>query len=268
MNTLRHATRRSRLARLLSNLSLILLFTTLIPGCAKDGLAVSPVTAAVPIANQTPMIIPPIHPVLPQEPFQAFVTTYNVPPTNTNVPISLQAEWYGEGIPYDNAEQGFSFRSSAAGNIIGLGIMMPVSGYSHTVLLWDSATQVILATAVVKGIDSAFTYTSLTTSVPIQANHAYVVGYSTLAIGNTPGQFSKGNEFYGIQGFLVDRGEGLSIPMLPFREGNITVEDAVSDNYGSGAVPANPFPIPACWAPPGQSRLILGICDIEFAIPI
>jgi hypothetical protein len=264
MNTLPRATRR--LVRLLSNLSVILLFAALIPSCAKDGLAVSPVTVALPIANQTPMIIPPIHPILPQEPVQAFITTYNVPLTSNDEALGLAL---AAGLGYgDNAEIGFAFRSSVAGSIIGLGTLLPSTHFSHTVTLWDSATQVKLATiAVPNNSTTVFTYAAFAAAVSIQANHAYIVGFNSLAIGNTMlNENSPGNWFYSPQGLFVDGGLGSDLPLLPFREGNITVENAFAYDYGTIRVPVNLFPPASSWN--GQPNGFFGLCDIEFAVPI
>src|ERR1700742_2439515 len=91
-----------------------------------------------PTANQTQLIIPPIHPILPQQPYQTFVNTYNVAPTSNNKIIMLDVGWFDsqDGSETDgtfgNGFIGFAFRSSVAGNVNGLGLMMPYAGYSHT----------------------------------------------------------------------------------------------------------------------------------------
>lgn len=249
---------RCRVVRLLP----ALLFATLLQSCAKDGLNVS--QSRVPAANSTPLLIPPIHPITSQQPFQAYITTYDVPLTSNDEALFLGTG----GLDYNsNAEIGFVFRSSVAGTVIGLGILLPTTGFTHTVTLWDSATQAVLATiAVTNKSAAAFTYAALTTTVPIQANHPYIVGYNTLAIGNANGISSPGNWIYSVQGLFVDGGQGSDLPLLPFREGNITVENAFYNNYGTGRVPANLFPPTTCWN--DEPNGFLGTCDLEFAIPI
>jgi len=254
MTTLPH-----RLLKFLPALSLALLLQS----CAKDGLTVS--SPIVPLANSIPLLIPPIHPITSQQPFQAFITTYNVPLTNND-----EALFLGSGALDDNsnAEIGFAFRSNVAGTAIGLGILLPTTGFSHMVTLWDSATQVELASiAVPNNSKTAFTYAAFTTTVPIQANHPYVVGYNTLAIGNANGSSSPGDWIYSVQGIFVDGGQGSDLPEYPFREGNITVENVFYNNYGTGRVPANLFPTTiASWEE--WNNGYFGLCDLEFAVPI
>lgn len=253
-----------RLVRLLPRLSIVFLIAVLLQGCAKDSFTISP----VPFPPPSPFPPHPINLYPTQTPFQAFVTKYNVPVTNTSESIVFTKVDFGlytrsGTLIYDEAELGFAFRTSVSGSIIGLGTMLPATGYAHTVTLWDSATQVVLATTTVTGQSaSAFTYEDFASIVPIQANHGYVVGYNTLAIGIPVDTFSTGNYSYLIDGIYVDGGQGNNIPLFPFTEGTITVENAFEFNYGDGQPPANLFPAASNWATPGNG--FFGLCDIAF----
>jgi hypothetical protein len=182
MNTLFRAAFR-RLVRLQPALSLVLLFAGLLQGCVKDSFVISPVPTPIP----TPVPIHPINYYPTQTPFQAFVTKYDVPFTNTSESIGLSAgdfDTYTRSgtLVYSAAELGFAFRSSVSGTILGLGTMLPATGFAHTVTLWDSATQLVLATATVTNQSpSIFTYADFSATVPIQADHGYVVGSMSMA---------------------------------------------------------------------------------------
>jgi hypothetical protein len=253
-----------RLVRLFPTLSIVFLFAALLQGCAKDSFTLSP----LPFPAPSPFPPHPINLYPTQTPFQAFVTKYNVPVTNTSESIWLTVGDFGTytrsgTLVYYEAELGFAFRTSVAGSILGLGTLLPATGFAHTVTLWDSATQVALATTTVTGQSaSVFTYTDFASTVPIQANHGYVVGYNTLAIGIPVDTFSTGNDFYLVDGILVDGGQGSNIPLFPFTEGTITVENAFKFNYGDGQPPANLFPTASNWGTPGNG--FFGLCDIAF----
>jgi hypothetical protein len=264
MNTLLPTTFRRRQTRLLSALTLAFLFTVLLQSCAKDSMVISPSPVPIP----TPIPIHPINYYPTQTPFQAFVTKYNVPITNTSETIGLSSgdfdTYTRSGIfVYTAAELGFAFRSSVAGTVLGLGTMLPATGFAHKVTLWDSATQTVLATASVTGQSvSVFTYADFGATVPIQANHGYVVGYNTLAVGNAVNSFSTGNEIYLVNGILVDGGQGSNLPLFPFTEGTITIENAFENNYGDGQPPADLFPTASNWST--QANGFFGLCDIAF----
>jgi hypothetical protein len=253
-----------RLIRLLPAFSLVFVFAGLLQGCAKDSFTLSP----VPFPAPSPFPPHPINLYPTQTPFQAFVTKYNVPVTTTSESIWFSTVDFGTytrsgTLIYSEAELGFAFRSSVAGTALGLGTMLPATGYAHTVTLWDSATQVVLATATVTGQSaSVFTYSNFAATVAIQANHGYVVGYNTLAIGIPLDTFSTGNDFYLVDGILVDGGQGNNIPLFPFTEGAITVENAFSLKYGDGQPPTNLFPAASDWGTPGNG--FFGLCDIAF----
>jgi hypothetical protein len=263
MYTLLRATFR-RLVRLLPALSFVFLFAALLQGCVKDSFTISP----IPFPGPSPFPPHPINLYPTQTPFQAFVTKYNVPITNTSETIGLSSGTFDSytrsgTFVYFGAELGFAFRSSVAGTALGLGTLLPATGFAHTVTLWDSATQVVLATATVTGQSaSVFTYADFASTVPIQANHGYVVGYNNLAIGIPVDTFSTGNEIYLVSGILVDGGQGSNLPLFPFTEGTITVENAFEYLYGDGQPPAILFPAAANWS--SQPNGFFGLCDIAF----
>jgi hypothetical protein len=102
--------------------------------------------------------------------------------------------------------------------------------------------------------------------VAIEANHGYVVGYYTQAIGTTAGVASPGDMFYNIQGLFVDDYHALDQPLLPFTEGNITVENAFSYDFGYSPIRAGWFPTGADWYP--DQNGYFGLCDLVFSPPL
>jgi hypothetical protein len=208
-------------------------------------------------------------PITTVTPMQAFITKYNIPLTPTDTALFLPAvDFYG--IPdqgqYDQAELGYAFRTSAVGFVFELGTLLPDSGFIHTVTLWDSATQSVLAQLTVTNLSgSAFTYAGLdsSTAILLQANHGYVIGLNSTAVGNPVNSSSVGNNVYAPNGLFVDQGAGSDISLLPFTEGPITVERGFIYNYGYQAQPASFFPPSSSWQ--SQDNGFLGICDFGFA---
>ena len=247
MNNKPRSVRRS-LSGIVLPFASILLFCTFLSSCQKYQ-----------VGANTPTVTP----------MQAFITRYNIPLTPTDTALFLQAvDFYG--IPdqgqYDQAELGFAFRTSTSGIVFELGILLPDSGFIHTVTLWDSATQTILArTDVISLSTSSFTYTGLDSStvITLQANHGYVIGLNSTAVGNPVNSASVGNRVYAPQGLYVDQGAGSDISLLPFTEGPITVERGFIYNYGYQAQPAAFFPPKSSWA--SQDNGFLGICDFGLA---
>jgi Domain of unknown function (DUF4082) len=239
------------------------LLAFLFQACAKQSLVISP--GPLPLPNPIP--IHPINYYPVQTPFQAFITRYNIPITGTNSALGLSPGDFGDdtrsGMIYNEAELGFAFRSSVSGVARALGTLLPATGFTHTVTLWDSATQTILASVDVNSQSTGvFTYTNFASTVPIQANHGYVIGFNTLATGNALNTYSAGNSFFLVSGFIVDGGLGSDLPLFPFTEGSITVENIFSYNYGDGRAPANLFPPSSMWN--GQPNGFFGLCDLSF----
>jgi hypothetical protein len=200
---------------------------------------------------------------------QAFITKYNIPLSPTDTALFLLAvDFYG--IPdqgqYDQAELGYAFRTSVGGVVYELGTLLPDTGFAHTVTIWDSATQTLLGQLDVTNLAGAsFTYAGLDSSkaIVLQANHGYVIGVNSTAVGNPVNSSSVGNGVYAPQGLYVDQGAGSDISLLPFTEGTITVERGFIYNYGYKSVPANFFPPSSSWS--SQDNGFLGICDFGFA---
>jgi hypothetical protein len=241
--------RRSLMARPALQLVSVFLFSFVFQACLK--LQPDP----FPITTVTPM--------------QAFITKYNIPLSPTDTALFLTAVDFF-GIPdqgqYDQAELGYAFRTSAAGVVFELGTLLPSPGFVHTVTIWDSATQTVLGPLNVTNLSSSsFAYAGLdsSTAILLQANHGYVIGVNSTAVGNPVNSSSVGNNVYAPNGLYVDQGAGSDISLLPFTEGTITVERGFIYNYGFQAQPASFFPPPSSWQ--SQDNGFLGICDFGFA---
>jgi hypothetical protein len=240
--------RRNRLLKLVLPFASILLFSTFLSSCIKYQ-----------VGANTPTVTP----------MQAFITKYNIPATPTDTATALlPVDMYG--IPnkgeYNQAEFGFAFRTSTPGVVFELGTLLPDSGFIHTVTLWDSATQTILArTDVINLSKISFSYTGLDSStvVTLQANHGYVIGLNSTAVGNPVNSASVGNMIYAPQPLLVDQGQGNTIFLCPFTEGPITVERGFIYNYGYQAQPSVFFPPASSWS--SQDNGFLGLCDFGLA---
>ena len=202
-------------------------------------------------------------------PVQQFITTYNVDTNQTQPFITLVPEVLNTvttfGTTYQQAELGFAFRTSIAGSVFALGFLEPDSSYVHTVTLWDSATQTILAQKNIYNLSGiTFTYDTLSPSevVVLQPNHGYVLGINSLGVNNLLNAYNAGNLFYFVGGITDYNPAGNPFtPITPFTEGTITVETGFVYNYGTQAPPANLFP-------PNfgiSGNALMGLCDIGFA---
>jgi hypothetical protein len=248
MNTQPRTVRRNRLSGIVLPFASILLFSTFLSSCTKYQ-----------VGANTPTVTP----------MQAFITRYDIPLNTMDTALGLLAvnfyDTKDEG-QYDQAELGFAFRTSTPGVVFELGTLLPDSGFIHTVTLWDSATQTVLArTDVISISKTSFTYTGLDSStvVTLLANHGYVIGVNSTAVGNPVNSSSVGNSVYAPQGLFVDQGAGSDINLVPFAEGPITVEQGFLYNYGYQAQPAVFFPPKSSWL--DQDNGFLGLCDFGFA---
>ena len=127
-------------------------------------------------------------------------------------------------------------------------------------------TQTVLGQLNVTNLSSSsFTYAGLdsSTAILLQANHGYVIGVNSTAVGNPVNSSSVGNNVYAPNGLYVDQGAGSDISLLPFTEGTITVERGFIYNYGYEAQPASFYPPALSWQ--SQDNGFLGICDVGFA---
>lgn len=164
------------------------------------------------------------------------------------------------------AEIGYAFRSSSDGAITSLGVLLPTTGFKHTVTLWDSATGQVLAQADVPTLTGGkWTYVSLALAgqaVPIVANHGYIVGFNSLAVGNPIGTFSPGNKIYILDGIYTLGGGGPKIPIIAFTKGPITFENQYTVLYNTPI--SNPIFPPS--GSVGATGLfdVPGVCDIGF----
>jgi len=245
MNTQPRTVRRNRLPRIVLPFASILLFSTFLSSCTKYQ-----------VGANTPTVTP----------MQAFITKYDIPLNTMDTALFLQPTTFynfnnGE---YNAVEAGYAFRTSTKGVVFELGTMLPDSGFLHTVTLWDSATQTILArTDVINGSKVSFSYTGLDSStvVTLQANHGYVIGMNSTAVGNPILSASLGNWIYVALGLYVDQGEGNDINLVPFTEGPITIEQGFV--YEFQTQPAVLFPPASSWV--GQDNGFMGLCDFGFA---
>jgi hypothetical protein len=166
------------------------------------------------------------------------------------------------------AEIAFAFRSANPGVISQLGIYAPVSAVAHTVTLWDSATgQVLVQLNITTNSPGEWSYASVGQTnqvLGIEANHGYIIGFNTLAVGvpiNTDTVANQVYTFNGIYDFKANAPPG-NLPMLPFTEFGITFEGWYMVNYDT--------PISAPLFPPQGSLqsfdvvAFFGAVDIEF----
>ena len=160
----------------------------------------------------------------------------------------------------------YSFRSSVPGAVTSLGLLLPSTGYEHTVTLWDS-TGLVLAQAEVPSLDSGhWTYVDLAIvnqEVIIQPNQLYFVGFNTLAVGVPINTESPGNWIYLLDGLNgVSPISGPEPGIMPFTSGAITYLNYYIDFYD---VPNTRLPFPGFSesSPYGQ-HTVPGVCDIGF----
>jgi hypothetical protein len=201
-------------------------------------------------------------------PVRQYINTYNIGFSQTQPYLDLSTGGFDDAIPngttYQQAEIGIAFRTSVPGVVFELGIWLPDSSYVHTVTLWDSATQTILAQKNVYNYGKNFSYDTLSPNelVTLQPNHGYVLGVNSLALGNPLNAFNAGNEIFFTAG-LTDFNPAASpnTPATPMTEGPITVETGFIYNYGILPTPSNPFP-PVF---NNNSGGLTGLCDFGFA---
>jgi hypothetical protein len=167
-------------------------------------------------------------------------------------------------IPSQKMVSAYAFRSSTPGAVTSLAILEPAAGYAHTIELWDSASGQLLTEANITTVDSGrWASVSLALNgqeVLIQANHGYVVGFNSLAVGHTPDQNTNGELVY-LETWESDQAGFLPSPILPFTRNSITFEGESEYLYNPTDVillspPFNDFY--------GGGGTIIGTCDIGF----
>jgi len=189
---------------------------------------------------------------------------------------SITVNYVPDSFSHGGVEFGYTFQASAPGTIIQLGLRLPDINFTHTVTLWDSATQTILAEADILNQSSLkFSYVNLAANnqqVVIQPNHTYIISWNSLSKENgaTINSGQAGNHFYYIQ---MWEGSTLGTPnyltIFPFMYKHITVTACYLNEYPSTPKGGgNPFaitPFPIGHSVPGID--IYGLCDIDY-IPL
>jgi hypothetical protein len=253
MNSTPHYIVRKPTSKLAFGLVPIIFFTLLLGACNKiTGLLIPGGT--IPFGIVTPV--------------QQFLNTYNIGYSQTLPYLDVFSTSFDDvtpnGTTYQEAELGFAFRTAVPGVVFELGLWLPDSSYVHTVTLWDSATQTILAQKNIYNYGRSFTYDTLAQNelVTLQPNHGYVLGVNSLAIGNFLNAYNAGNSIFSITG-ISDFNPAASpfTPATPNTEGSITIETGFIYNYGIQPTPANPFP-PVF---NNESGGLSGLCDLGFA---
>ena len=209
---------------------------------------------------------------LEQTPFKSYTDSiFALSGTGTVLTISAVAindnnKQGSSGADQGQAEVGYAFRCSVAGAVTSLGVLLPTTGFQHTVTLWDSTTGQVLAQTNVPSINGGkWTYVSLALagqSVVIQPDHGYIVGFNSLAVGNPINTFNAGNEIYILDGIYTGGGAGPKLPILPFTRGPITFENYYLVNYDT-PVPMPIFP-PTAASAFSSNFDVPGVCDIGF----
>jgi len=209
---------------------------------------------------------------LEQTPFKTYTDSlFGLSSTGTILTISSvglndNSKPGSSGESLGQAEIGYAFRLSVDGAITSLGVLLPATGFKHTVTLWDSATGQVLAQTDVPTITGGkWTYVSLAfagQAVPVVPNHGYIVGFNSLAVGNSIGTYSTGNDIYILDGIYTLGGGGPKIPIVPFTKGPVTFENYYLVGYDTPIT--NPiFPPSASSAGFGPFD-VPGVCDIGF----
>jgi hypothetical protein len=240
------------------------------------------VSACVVFAAGSCSKVPPVNPPIPypilhsleEFPFHSWLDSIQAQAPGIEFTFSSgglfdQLVTHGE-VP-GQCETSLAFRSSVAGVVTSLGLLEPASGYQHTVTLWDSATREVLAQVNVPSLDSGhWTTVSLALDgkeVPIQANHGYIVGFNTLAVGDAIGEGSPGDDVTVLYGIWDYRDNPNTAPGLlfvfPFTWGPITFENQWQIYYDT------PISAPGFPGDPGTIQIpdnhtVLGPCDIGF----
>lgn len=165
------------------------------------------------------------------------------------------------------AELALAFRTNTPAIVTSLALLLPAGGYSHTVTLWDSATGTVLAQTAVPSKDSgkwsSISLALINQQVVIQPDKGYILGYNSLAIGNSIGTYSPGNSVYNLYGiFDFSKNDGGTFrPILPFTEGAITFEAGWMINYNT---PVGPSIFPGSIAPNESVNSLFGLPDLGY----
>lgn len=148
-------------------------------------------------------------------------------------------------------EIGYSFTSSIPGIVDKLGIMLPDSGKTYAVSLWDGETKELLVQKNIQILHpNLFNYVDLLPTNEFKvifANHPYMIGVFTAAVSESPNL--EGDNFYNVQ---VDGGN-----IFPFTGYSHVVN--FNQEYikyaDSPTFPDNIWPF---------GYVVTGLCDLEF----
>jgi len=206
-------------------------------------------------------------------PFQEFIDSSNAKFSAGTVRFTFKAvtlqdinlAHYGQP---GQAEFALAFRTGKKGSVTSLALLLPASGFSHTVTLWDSATGAVLAQTNVPSLHAGdWTSVSLAVNnkaVAIVPGKGYIVGYNSLAVGSAIGASSPGNQLYNFDGIFyvnANDGQGEILPILPFTEGAITFEAGWEMDYDT---PINGPIFPGKKQPNESPQSLYGMVDIGY----
>ena len=206
-------------------------------------------------------------------PFQEFIDSSNAKFSAGDVRFTFKAVTLQDirlshyGAP-GQAEFALVFRTSKKASVTSLALLLPASGYSHTVTLWDSATGAVLAQTNVPSLNAGnWTSVSLAANnkaVAIVPGKGYIVGYNSLAVGSTIGTASPGNQLYNFDGIFYindNGGKGETLPILPFTKGAITFEAGWEKDYDT---PITGPIFPGKTQPNESPQSLYGMMDIGY----
>lgn len=168
------------------------------------------------------------------------------------------------------AELALAFRTSQLAHLTSLALLLPASGFTHTVTVWDSASGTVLAQINVPSLNAGhWTSVSLAAvnkAIALIPGRGYIVGYNSLAIGSTINSASPGNQLFNWDGIFYvndNGGKGETLPILPFTKGVITFEAGWEmDYYTSITTPI----FPGKKSPNESPQSLYGMVDIGYIV--
>ena len=232
----------------------VLCVIILCQSCTKDFSKLPPLPFPIQLNEQTP--------------FKSFIDSINGLGSSVQLGllrVTINSPFFPHEAVPGQAIIGYSFRSSVAGKVTSLGVLLPSQGFTHNVILWDSINYQILAQADVPSLDSGkFTFVSLALvnqSVPIQPNHPYIVTFNSLYNGSALNTYSSGNNIYLLNGiYHFFAGGNTLMPIIPFTQGAITYESVYSLDYNNILSQLSPAQAQVIT----NTSLVPGVCDIGF----
>ncbi len=172
--------------------------------------------------------------------------------------------WQGdETTKLAGIEYGYTFRSSAAGRIVAIGLYLPSGGYYHEVQLWDSATQEVLAQQRIPCEDGEYIYSTLTTPVHIKPHHGYIVTATNYVEGVGLQSGNPGEAIFMNQGIYAD-GALEAFPWFPAQDGPITIEGWNYLQTDTVKLATQPFPGGIQYNGTDVITTFQGFVDVQF----